>query len=768
MSLQNEHQQVVETVEQALSQEVRRLSETESGLTADNLSRRGFLKLSGVAGGGLVLAMALPSTKSMAQEEQDITGSMELNTFIKVTSEGKIQIYAQAPDMGQGVRTALPMIAAEELGVKWEDVEVLQAPVAERFGVQFAGGSLSVPREYQKMREMGASAREMFIGAAAAAMNVPREELKVEDSMVIHTSGQSMSFAELAQPSLANQPVPDPGTLKFKDKSEYKIIGSSQITGIDNTFLVTGNPLFGIDIKIPDMLYASYMKCPSISGKAVSANLEDIKRLPGIKDAFIIEGDGNFQQLLSGVAIVGNSTWAVFNAKQQLKVEWDTSSASKDSWTAMVEFADGNKDNDGSEPIAEVGDVAAAFADPANKVLTSHYEYPFLSHFCLEPINCTADYKKGENGEADTLDLWAPHQFPARMYTAAETVFGLPKEQVMVHPVTRIGGGFGRRFTSEFVCEAIAISKHVGAPVKLTWSREDCVRHDFYRSGGFQTVKAAVDADGKLVAWQNHLFATKLGERYTWEGRLNETEFPMLNVPNVKATKTPYEIGTPCGALRAPGSNVNAFVAESFINELAVAAGRDHLEFLLEIMGEPRWFEEGNPRSLHTGRAAGVIKAAAEKAGWGRQLPAGQGLGLAFHFSHAGYVAQVADVTVSSDKKLIVNKVTVAVDVGPIINMSGARAQVEGSVIDGISAMVGQKITMEDGAIEQSNFHDYPVMRIPATPEIDIHFLETDNPPTGLGEPAYPVVTPAVTNAIFAATGQRIRKLPLREHGYSI
>ena len=379
-----------------------------------------------------------------------------------------------------------------------------------------------------------------------------------------------------------------------------------------------------------------------------------------------------------------------------------------------------------------------------------------------------AHYKKGEGWfDSDTLEIWAPTQGHGRVLQLADDMFGLDKDQVVVHQ-PRLGGSFGRRVYQEFLAEAIEISKRMAAPVKLTWTREDDIRHDFFRAGGFQSVKGAVDQAGKLVAFEDHFMGMEIDGSAVSGSRFAPTQFPMLNIPNAYASKTMFDIDTPCGPWRAPGSNTTAFVIQSFLDEMAHAAGRDYLEFLLEIMGEPRWFDEGNIRSLNTGRASGVIRLAAEKAGWGREMPEGRGLGLAFCFSHAAHVAEVAEVSVDANKKLTVHKVTVAVDIGPIINMSGALSQVEGSVIDGLSTMMAQKITFEDGAVEQSNFHDYEVLRIEDAPQVETHFIESDYRPTGIGEPALPPLAPAVGNAIFAATGERVRKMPLSDLGYSI
>ena len=747
------------------------ISSVESALGQLRLDRRSFLKITGVAGGGFVIASVCPAALaavSAASEDADeaLVVTSELNAFIKVSSDGKITIYSANAEMGQGIKTALPMIIAEELGARWEDVEVLQSPVDEsRFGRQGAGGSTTIPRTWNQMRRMGASAREMFISAGALVMEVSREELKTADSKVTHGSGRYMTFGQLATLA-AKQEVPDPDTLTFKDREDYTIIGTS-ISGVDNLAITTGLALFGIDTRVPDMLYAAYHKCPAIGGRVNGANLDEIRTMPGIVDAFLIKGNGNVRELLDGVAIVGTTTYAVFNAKKNLEVDWDESQASKDSWTEIVSRARSLAGSRGPDEVVDKGDVEKVFADPDNTTLEAFYEYPFVAHLCMEPMNCTAHYRQGRAGEKDTLELWVPSQSPTRIHAAARSMFGLKPDQITLHQM-RLGGSFGRRTSSEYICEAIEISKRVNAPVKLTWTREDDIHHDFFRVGGFQSVKGAVNSEGRLIAFEDHFIGMQTGGRAVSGSRFRATEFPIENIDNAYASKTMFDISTPCGPWRAPGSNTSAFVSQSFLAEMAHAAGRDYLEFLLEIVGEPRWFQEGNIRSLNTGRAADVIRLAAEKAGWGREMPNGSGLGLAFYFCHAAHIAEVAEVSVDADKKLTVHKVTVAVDVGPIINMSGALSQVEGAVIDGLSTMMAQKITMENGRIEQSNFHDYQVLRIPDSPRVDIHFIQSDFSPTGLGEPALPPLAPAVGNAIFAATGHRVRKMPLSEEGYTI
>ncbi len=628
---------------------------------------------------------------------------------------------------------------------------------------------------WDTLRRAGAGAKAMLVAAAAQEWNVPAAEISVSDSTLKHAvSNRQASFGQFATKA-ASMPVPDPQSLKLKDRKEFKLLGK-RYSGVDNLKVVTGQPLFGVDVQLPDMYVAVFTKCPATGGKVQSANLDEIRKLPGVKDAFTVEGTGKPTEVMPGVAIIAKSTWQAFSARKQLKVTWDESSASKDSWTGFVAKAkELSKQPAGADSIKAVGDVDAAFATKGNKVVESFYTFPFISHATLEPQNCTAWYKRDAGG--DSLEVWAPSQTPSGALTLAAGVVGLSPEKVTVHQL-RIGGGFGRRLMNDYVAEVAQISKQAGGiPVKLMYAREDDMTHDFYRVGGFNAFKGAVDAKGKLVAWSDHTITfTADGKTAVAGGGRSPNEFPALYLPNYRATQTKMPLIVPCGPFRAPGSNSTAFVTQCFFHELAVAANRDHVEFLIEVMNGMKAAAPNDgpmppgvppPAGLNPQRAIGVIRLAAQKADWGKKLPKGRAQGLAFYFSHQGHFAEIAEVSVDAKKKVTVHKVTVAGDIGPIINLSGAENQCQGCVVDGVGQLA-LEITMENGVVEQKNFDRYQLPRMPISPQVDVHFVASDFTPTGVGEPALPPLLPAVCNAIFNATGHRIRTLPITKEGYSI
>jgi isoquinoline 1-oxidoreductase beta subunit len=610
----------------------------------------------------------------------------------------------------------------------------------------------------------------MLVAAAAEQWGVQASECTTSGSVITHAaSRRSVGYGQVAERAAA-MPLPDPATLKLKGKGEYKLLGRRH-TQVDNIHIVQGHPLYGVDVRVPGMKIAAFQKCPAVGGKVASANLDEIRALPGVVDAFVVTGTGKPTEVMPGVAIIADDTWAAFSAKKKLKVVWDESEASKDSWKAISAQARRlGRQPVGALPVGRaVGDVERALQ--TGRTVEAFYAYHFVSHQPLEPQNCTAWYRKDPAG--DSLEIWAPAQVPEGGRTLAAQVCGIPAERSTLHQ-TRVGGGFGRRLMNDFVAEAAYISKQAGGiPVKLMYTREDDIAHDFYRPGGFIAFKGALDGQGRLNAWNSHLISfTADGKSPVAGGGWGAIEFPAQYTPNYRASQTLLPLKIPCGPWRAPGSCTNGWVVQSFMHEMSVAAGRDHGEFLLEVFGNrqpaPEGAPAGPPGGLDPDRARNVIRAAMQRSGWGKQLPRGHGMGLAFHFSHQGHFAEVAEVSVDANNKVTVHRMTVVGDIGPIINLSGAENQVQGCIVDAISTL-GLAVTFENGRIEQDNFDKYPMGRIGvAPPELDVHFLDTDYPPTGVGEPAFPPAAPAICNAIYAATGKRIRTLPITAEGFSI
>ena len=744
--------------------------EVERAETALALSRRAFIKVTGLAGGGLVLAMSMgPGARKALAQTKTPAAETTLNPYVQIRPDNTIVLYAKNPEVGQGVKTSLPMIVAEELDADWSKVEVRQAVIdAKLYGPQVAGGSTSTPTNWDPLRKAGATARAMLVAAAAKTWDVPAAELTTENNVVRHAkSNRSATYGELAEVA-ATLPVPDAATLQLKPRSSYRLLGK-RITGVDNPKIVTGQPLFGIDYRVPGMVFATFTKAPAIGAHVKSANLDEIKKLRGVKDAFIVGQQGDHvgfnpgaPALGSGVAILASSTWSAMQAKKQLKVTWDETDASSDSWTDFRAQAKAFAAKPAAaQVLGQAGDVDVAFA--AGKTLEAMYTYHYVSHADLEPQNTTAWFK------GDSIEIWTPSQTPQAAVDAVAALLGLPKDKVTLHQL-RGGGGFGRRLANDAVCEAAAISKQAGGiPVKVQWMREDDMTFDYYRPGGFHSFKASVDNAGKLSAWQGHFITvSRDGKAPMTAANIAPTEFPANVLGNQRMLQSLISSRIPTGPWRAPGSNAIAFAVQSFLHECAIAAKRDHLEFLLEVMGEPRFTVADNLRALHTGRAANVIKTVAERSGWGREMPKGSALGLAFHFSHAGHFAEVAEVSVDANKKVRVHKVWVVADIGPIVNLSGAENQCQGSVVDAVSTAMGLKITFEKGRVEQTNFDKYPLVRIDKAPEVDVHFVESGYPPTGCGEPAFPPAAPAIANAIFTVTGQRVRTLPFSAEGYTL
>lgn len=709
-------------------------------------SRRLFLKTSAAAGGGLLLSFGFADAAERTPE---------LSAFVRIAPDGRVTIKAKNPEVGQGVKTMLPMLIAEELDVDWGSVSVEQAESEPAvYGLQLAGGSTTTPNNWLPMRRVGAAGRQMLVEAAAQTWGVPAAECGTRSGVVSHPSGRRLGYGALAQKAAA-LPAPDLDKVALKTPKDFRIIGQPT-PNVDNPAIVTGRPLYGIDVTVPGMRYAVFERSPVFGGKVASANLDEIKAQPGVTHVFVLEGLTSPSPVAAGVAIVAESWWLAQSARRKLKVQWNDGPGAAQSSEGFARQAQALSTAPPHKSLRNDGDVGAALASAA-KTVKAAYVYPFLAHATLEPQNCTAHFEDGK------LHVWAPSQIPDRGRQQVAQILGLKPEDIRIE-LTRIGGGFGRRLQSDYMIEAALIAKTAGAPVKLLWSREDDIHHDFYRPAGFHFFEGGVDAAGRVSAWRDHFVTFGEGEHVASSADLSPQEFPARFVANLALDRSLMPLAATTGPMRAPGSNGLAFAIQGFIDELAHAAGKDPLQFRLDLLGDAQMVGEPGQGGYDAGRMRGVLELVREMSGWGATQPApGAGRGVAFHFSHRGYFAEVVEAGLTPDGSAVkVHKVWVAGDIGSqIINPLGAEQQAQGAVIDGLSMALGQQITLDGGKVVQSNFNDYHLLRMPQAPEVVVRFRITDNPPTGLGEPALPPVAPALCNALFAATGRRVRKLPV-------
>ena len=718
--------------------------------TVQDSSRRFFLKTTVVATGGLLGSGLIVGCSTMADSSTAVAGPRGLrpsvtapgampNAWVKISTDNTVSIICARSEMGQGVFTALPMLVAEELEVPIELIRVEMAPAREPYtntmlGGQITGGSTSVSEAYVPLRTAGAQARMMLIAAAAQQWKVDPSTCRAENVMVIGPAGQKATYGELAEAASKLEP---PKTPKLKDPSAFRIVGKS-IARLDTPSKVNGSAEFGIDVKLPGMLYAALAQCPVIGGKPVSFDPGQALTMPGVKQVV---------QISDGVAVVADTYWHARKGLEQVQIKWNEGPGkllSSQSIHAALEAASTKP----GATIKKLGDVDAAMKTAARKI-DATYELPFLSHAPMEPMNFTADVR------ADSVALYGPTQFQQLAVGLAAAAAGVKPEQVSIS-TTFLGGGFGRRIDVDFIVQAVEISKAVRAPVKLLWSREDDVKHDFYRPIAIHHMSAGLDANGMPTAIRFQMTGPSVTARlfaaFVKDGVdpfMTEAAAVPYNIPNQRVDVVIHDTGLRVGYWRSVSHALNAFANESFIDELAVAAKKDPVDYRRTLLAK-------QPRYLN------VLNMAAKKSGWGSPLPDGHTRGVAVMEGYSTYLALITEVSTNGND-IRVHKVTIAGDLGAMVNPNIVRQQMESSVIFGLSAALFGEITLKDGVVEQSNFHDYPVVRMNQSPEIDITLVDNSSEkPGGIGEPVTAMIGPAIANAVFAGTGKRLRKLPLR------
>jgi len=705
------------------------------------LTRREFFKVSAVAGGGLMLGFYLggcekiTETLSVSEEPKNFIP----NAWLKIGTDDRVTIQVASSEMGQGVMTAIPMLIAEELDANWANVRAEFAPADKAYtnpiiGRQHTGGSTAVRGFWEIVRKAGATARDMLVAAAAQTWDVTADSCHTDNGEVVHpASGRRLRYGELVDKA-ATLPVPE--LVFVKEPHEFKIIGRSK-PRLDTPAKVDGSAVFGQDVKRPGLLTATVLRCPVFGGKVKRFNADKAKAVKGVRAVVPIS---------TGLAVVADNFWAAKLGRDALDVDWDFgphSDMASTSIRAQFERAAAK-----GVVVRNDGDTAGALKN-SHKIVEAVYEVPYLAHACMEPMNCTADVR------ADGCDVWVPTQAQTSTQETAMRLTGLPREKVKVH-TTFLGGGFGRRSEQDFVTDAVETSKAVGKPVKVIWTREDDIRHDYYRPATYNRLRAALGKTGLPVAWSHQIagpsilarvFPDRTKDGTDWSNTEGASNIP-YDIPNMHVTYAMVNPGVPVGFWRSVGSSQNAYITECFLDELAVTGRQDPFELRRRLM-------DNHPRHK------GVLELAADKAGWNKPLPTGRYRGIAVAHSFASYVAQVAEVSIERGK-VRVHRVVCALDCGMVVNPGIIEAQMESGIVYGLTAALKGEITLDKGRVVQSNFHDYPLLTMEEMPAVEVHIVQSTEPPGGVGEPGVPPIAPAVANAVFAATGKPVRRLPIR------
>ena len=705
--------------------------------TPTQVTRRAFLETAGAAGAGLVISFYLPSGLRF---RSPTAGPFAPNAWLRIGEDESVLVIVDRSEMGQGVTTALPMLLAEELEADWSRIRIEFAPADKAytnpmFGMQGTGGSTSVRAAYTPLRKAGAAARELLVAAAAQTWGVEKAECRAERGAVVHArSKRRLTYGKLVTKAATLGAPPD---VPLKDPKDWKILGT-RVRRLDTPPKVDGSAQFGIDVKVPGMLVAVVARSPVFGGKVTSFDAAKTKAVPGVRQVV---------QISSGVAVVADGYWPAKKGRDALEVTWDEGPTASVSSATIAQLF-GQRAEQAGAVARHAGDPDGTLGSAPAKV-DAVYDLPFLAHATMEPMNCTAHVR------ADGVDIWAPTQFQTGAQGFGAKIGGVTPDKVKVH-TTYLGGGFGRRFELDFIQEALETSKAVGAPVKVIWSREDDIRNAQYRPANHHRMRAGLDANGQPVAWTHRIVAPSIMARVfpdTVKNGLDEEAVEggvgmPYAIPNVHVDYLLTDTGIPVGFWRSVNNSYNAFAVESFIDELAHAAKKDPYEYRRDLLGKA-------PRHL------GALNLAASKAGWGTAPPAGRARGIAVYKSFESYVAEVAEVSVASDGAVKVHRVVCAVDCGPVVNPSIVEAQMESAIVYGLTAALYGEIAIEGGRVKQSNFHDYQMLRLAEMPKVEVYIVPSTDAQGGVGEPGTPPIAPAVANAIFAATGKRIRKLPI-------
>jgi isoquinoline 1-oxidoreductase beta subunit len=725
------------------------------------ISRRQFVVGGAVAGAGaLVIGVRLSGHLVRAQESDAGAKKPAPNPFdayVHVRPDGHITLIVAKSEMGQGIKTGLAMILAEEAEVDFNSVSVEQAETRpDIYAHMGTGGSGSTQENFTPLRQAGATVRALMITAAAAKWNVPAAECEAKKGSVLHEkTDRQASYGELIE-AARKLPLPNPEKVELKDENDFELIGHAT-PRVDIPSKVNGSAKFGIDVRVPEMVFAVVARCPTFGGKAAHFDADKAKAIPGVRDVFEIPAMGADKFSAGGIVVVADSTWAAMKGRDALAITWDHGAAASESSEGISDALRTAAQKSGAR-LRNDGDVDAVLSNVAKKV-EAVYEMPLLAHATMEPMNITALVRAG------AAEVWAPTQSPDWVQGTVASVLGLKPDKVIVHTML-MGGGFGRRYMADFPAEVAQIAKVVGKPVQLVWTREDDMTHDFYRPATCHRLRGAVDASGHPVAWFHTLASTSI--RGYWDPKADAAEgesggarqLPYA-IPNVRLEFNGVNSAVPRAWWRSVEHSFNGFVVESFIDELAAAAGEDPMKFRRSLLVKPPNWKPRFEYDPDPARLLGVLNLVAEKSGWGNPLPKGKGRGIACYHSFGSYFGEVAEVTVKGNDFKI-DRIVAAVDCGQIVNPESVRAQTESAIIYGLSAALKNQITIKNGAVEQTNFDAYDPLRINEAPLIEVHLLKSTEDPGGMGEPALPPVAPAVANAIFAASGQRLRKLPFQ------